>query len=56
MKTVEVSLGNRSYRILIGAGLFEQCGPHVAEVLSPRKVLIVTDRTVAELYLEPVER
>lgn len=56
MRTVEVALGKRSYRIVVGAGLLEQCGPQVAAVLSPGKALVVTDETVAGLYLAAAER
>lgn len=48
--TLEVSLGERSYSIHIGSGLLSQ--PELfAERLRGRDVLIVTDETVAPLYL-----
>jgi 3-dehydroquinate synthase len=54
METVDVALGERSYRILIGTDLLAGAGESVAAALTPRKTLVVTDETVAGLYLEPV--
>ncbi|MCK8516844.1 3-dehydroquinate synthase [Methylonatrum kenyense] len=51
MKTLHVDLGERSYPIHIGAGLLEQDAlirPH----LRGRQVLVVSNTTVAPLYLE----
>ena len=56
METVTVSLGKRSYEILVSGGLLAEAGRHVARVISPRRGLIITDETVAGLYLERVER
>jgi len=56
MNTVKVALGDRSYRILIGSRLLAEAGRHVAEALRPGRALVVTDETVAGLYLELVER
>jgi len=51
MKTLTVDLGQRSYPIYIGAGILRN-----AELLRPitegRQVMIVTNETVAPLYLE----
>ena len=47
---VQVSLGDRSYPIFIGAGTFQQVD--IASHISGTKVLIVTNETVAPLYLE----
>lgn len=51
--TVDVQLGERSYPILIGRGLLSEPG-----VLQPwiggDSVLVVTNETIAPLYLEPV--
>ncbi len=53
MQTLTVDLGERSYPICIGAGLL-----HKAELwrrhIPGRQVLVVTNRTIAPLYLEPV--
>jgi 3-dehydroquinate synthase len=53
MKTVTVTLAERSYPICIGSGLLsraELLAPHLAQ---PRAV-VITDTVVAPLYLEPV--
>lgn len=53
MKTLTVELGNRSYPILIGESLLRHSDlvrPH----LQARDVLIVSNTTVAPLYLEPL--
>ncbi len=51
MHTLEVSLGKRSYPIHIGAGLLGQPGL-LAAALHSRQVLVVSNETVAPLYLE----
>lgn len=51
MRTLHVDLGERSYPIFIGAGLLDRrdCfSPHIAG----RQVAIVTNQTVAPLYLQ----
>ena len=55
MKTLSVDLGERSYPIHIGTGLLAR-----AELITPhirgRQVMIVTNETIAPLYLEAVQR
>src|SRR5690554_3782485 len=55
MQQLTVDLGDRSYPIHIGSGLLDQ-----AELLKPhiagRQVCVVTDDTVAPLYLERLRR
>ena len=54
MKTLHVELGDRRYPIYIGSGLLSQpdlLRPH----LPSRQVLVVTNTTVAPLYLEQVD-
>lgn len=51
MKTVEVDLGDRSYPIYIGAGLLNQ-GELLRKHIPGKRVLIVTNETIAPLYLE----
>jgi len=51
MQTVEVSLGDRSYPIYIGQGLLDRSDLLQQHVLG-KKVLIVTNETVAPLYLD----
>ena len=53
MDTVKVELGDRSYPILIGQGVLRQ--PDLLRQHVPaRDVLIVSNTTVAPLYLEPL--
>lgn len=51
-----VELGERSYDILVGEGLLATAGRHIAEVVGRRKVMIVTDETLAGLHLASLER
>ena len=53
MQTLQVELAERSYPIYIGAGLLAQAclfEPHIAG----RQVAIVTNETIAPLYLQPL--
>ncbi|ACA84642.1 3-dehydroquinate synthase [Shewanella woodyi] len=54
MKQIQVDLGVRSYPIVIGRNLMS-CGEHFARFLQDKKILIVTNETVAPLYLEKLE-
>jgi len=52
-RTVPVVLGDRSYDILIGEGLLQECGALLAPFVgksAPRRIPVVTDETVAGLY------
>jgi len=51
MKTLEVDLGTRSYPIFIGQGLLGQA-ERVKPYIKGEKVFIVTNETIAPLYLE----
>ncbi len=51
MKTLQVDLEERSYPIYIGAGLL-RCPELLTPYISGRQVLVVTNKTVAPLYLE----
>jgi len=51
--TVEVELGDRSYPIYIGSKQLE--GTDIARFVEGKKVLIVTNKTVAPLYLEALQ-
>jgi len=53
---VPVSLGDRSYDILIGADLLEGAGFHIEPVLRSKRVALITDETVAGIYLEKVQK
>jgi len=48
--TIPVSLGSRSYRILIGHGLLRALGDHCAELPLTRRAVIVTNPAVNRLY------
>ena len=50
MKTLEVSLGNRSYPIYIGQGLLK--GDWVSRHVRAGQALVVSNETVAPLYLD----
>jgi len=48
--TVTVALGDRSYDIVIGAGLLPALGTYLRSVVSPGVATIVTNATVRRLY------
>ncbi|KAA0971606.1 3-dehydroquinate synthase [Aureimonas fodinaquatilis] len=50
-KTVRVELGARSYDILIGPGILARAGEEIARRAPGIRAAIVTDETVAPLYL-----
>jgi 3-dehydroquinate synthase len=52
---VSVDLGQRSYDILVGTGLLEQAGRHMARVLRQPRTIIVTDENVARHHLTTLE-
>ncbi len=52
METVDVDLGTRSYPIYVGAGCLRELGERLAEIGSGRRVAVVTNSTVAALYLD----
>ncbi|MEK4033008.1 3-dehydroquinate synthase [Methylocystis sp. IM3] len=54
-ETVHVALGGRSYDILIGAGLVEEAGAHIAKVAPGAACAIVTDENVARLHLPALQ-
>lgn len=49
---VTVQLDERSYPILIGPGLIDQTGARMAPVMSGKRAFVVTDDSVAPLYLD----
>ena len=53
-ETVRVELGPRSYDVLVGADLLREKGNLLAPILPGRSAVVVTDRVVAELYLDSV--
>jgi 3-dehydroquinate synthase len=54
MKTLNVDLGERSYPIFIGQGLLEN-KDLVSPYIKGKQVVIVTNETIAPLYLEKIE-
>ena len=55
MQTLSVALGERSYPIHVGTGLLERADL-IVPFLAQKKVAVVTNPTVAPLYLERVAR
>ncbi|OYR11943.1 3-dehydroquinate synthase [Brucella grignonensis] len=53
--TVPVSLGDRSYEILIGKGLVARAGEEIGKRLKGRRVAVVTDENVADAHLKNLE-
>jgi len=53
-QVLTVSLGERSYPIVIGAQVLATIGKHLSEVSAIRTVALVTNATVAAFYLKPV--
>ena len=53
MKVLKVELGSRSYPIYIGAGLLQDAGLFKRHIKT-RQVMVVTNTTVAPLYLDRV--
>ncbi|MBF0462066.1 MAG: 3-dehydroquinate synthase [Magnetococcales bacterium] len=54
LETLSVALGSRSYDIVIGTHLFAQLGARLQPLLPGKQVAIVSNTTVAPLYLETV--
>ena len=55
MTTVKVNASTQ-YEVIIGKGLLDKCGELSAKVLAPCRCCIVTDDTVASLYLKRAEQ
>ena len=53
MKTLQVDLGDRSYPIYIGSGLLND-NDILTRHIKSRQVVIVTNETIAPLYLDRV--
>jgi 3-dehydroquinate synthase len=54
MQTVKVDLGQRSYNIFVGEGILSTAGDLLKGAGIKAKVAVVTNPTVAQLYLDPV--
>jgi len=53
--TLTLDLGARSYPIVIGGGVLMQAGNILQEMLPSKRTIIVTDTTIAPLYLSSCE-
>ena len=49
-RTIAVSLGERSYDIIIQPGLLKDCGALIAERIKGRRCLTISDQTIAPLH------
>lgn len=54
-QVVDVPLGDRSYRIVVGAGLVAEAGRQLQSAGAPRQVAIVTDANVAGRHLPALQ-
>lgn len=54
MKTVEVN-ASKSYNVIIGSGILNDCGKMIAQVTNASKVAVVTDDIVNSLYADRVQ-
>ncbi len=54
MQTLTVNLGDRSYPICVGDGILSSVGDLIQRVGLRGKVAVITNPTVAQLYLDPV--
>ncbi|MGC8468468.1 MAG: 3-dehydroquinate synthase [Acetobacteraceae bacterium] len=53
-RTLSVTTGSRGYELLIGRGLLARAGALLAPVLPQKRVMVVTDESVARLHLAPL--
>ncbi|MEZ5797107.1 MAG: 3-dehydroquinate synthase [Paracoccaceae bacterium] len=51
INVVPVELGDRAYEVRIGAGLIDRAGAEIAPLLRRKRLVVVTDRTVAGAHL-----
>jgi 3-dehydroquinate synthase len=56
VRIVNVPLGNRSYRIIIGGGLLARMGDECARLKLGMRCAVISDRNVAPLYAKAVRR
>ncbi|NQZ32237.1 MAG: 3-dehydroquinate synthase [Oceanospirillaceae bacterium] len=54
MNSLTVELGDRSYPIFVGAGVLQQCD--LTRYIKAKQVMIVTNETIAPLYLEQLTK
>jgi len=53
-ETLKLELGARSYDIVVGADLLATAGQRIAPLMKGRRAIVVSDDTVAPLYLEQI--
>ena len=53
MEVVNVELGDRTYPIYVGAGCLRELGSRLAETRCGKRVAVVTNSTIANLYVGP---
>ena len=51
-ETLKLELGARSYDIVVGADLLTTAGQRIAPLMKGKRAIVVSDDTVAPLYLE----
>ena len=56
MQTLNVNFGERSYPIHVGSGILSRAGELLAQAGLRGKVAVVTNPTVAQLYLDPIHK
>lgn len=56
MKKIRVSLGKRSYNILIGRGLIHKCGRIIKALDIGKDAVVITNSRIAQLYGRAVEK
>lgn len=54
-ETIAMELGDRSYEIQIGNGLLQTAGERMRPYLKQKRVIIITDQNVANIYLPVVK-
>ncbi len=52
---IQLDLGQRSYEIRVGEGLVHDAGRRLRPVLAQPRVIVITDKTVAPLYLAELQ-
>jgi 3-dehydroquinate synthase len=51
-RAIPVGLGGRAYEVIVGSGLIDRAGGHIAPLLKRPRTAIVTDQTVADHHGE----
>lgn len=54
LNVVPVKLREKSYDVLVGPSLIESAGERIVDLLGPRKIFLVTDENVSQLYAEQI--